>query len=92
MFKICCLILKFLGYFFLLKGRKSIFLSASRSRFVAIGPAKSLKIGQWITLLWPKRLLNRDFALAGEIIHKDKFSFYATFLTRTRRFDLMVIF
>ena len=35
--------------FLLLKGRKSIFLSASRSQFVAIGPAKILKIGQRIT-------------------------------------------
>ena len=68
MFKIWCLILKFWGEcFFLLKGRKSIFLSESRSRFVAIGPAKSFKIGQWITFLWPKRILNRDFALEGEI-------------------------
>ena len=40
--------------FLLLAGRKSIFLSASRSQFVAIGPATILKINQRITFLWPK--------------------------------------
>ena len=40
--------------FLLLEGRKSIFLSASRSQFVAIGPATIMKIGQRITFLWPK--------------------------------------
>ena len=54
-------------------GRKSIFLSASRSQFVTIRLAKNLKIGQ--------RILNRDFALAGEVIHDHKFSFSATFFT-----------
>ena len=67
--------------FLLLEGRKSIFLAASRSQFVAIGPAKFLKIGQRITFLWPKGILNRNFAIAGEVIHDHKFSFYATFLT-----------
>ena len=38
----------------MLEGRKSIFLSASRSQFVAIGPAAILKIGQRIKFLWPK--------------------------------------
>ena len=61
--------------FFLLVGRKSIFLSASRSRFVAIGHANILKIGQWETFLCQKRILNRDFALAGEIINKINFNF-----------------
>ena len=37
--------------FLLLEGMKSIFLSASRSQFVTIGPAKILKIGQQITFL-----------------------------------------
>ena len=60
---------------FLLKGRKSIFLPASRSRFVAIGHAKILKIGQWKTFLCQKRILNRDFASAGEIIHRINFNF-----------------
>ena len=63
------------------EGSKNIFLSASRSQFVAIGPAKILDIGQWITFLWPKRILNRNFALAREIIHDHKFSFYAIFFT-----------
>ena len=40
--------------FLLLEGRKSIFLSASSSQFVAKGPAKILKISHWITFLWPK--------------------------------------
>ena len=38
--------------FLLLEDRKSIFLSASRSQFVAIGPAKILKIGQRITFFY----------------------------------------
>ena len=37
--------------FLLLEGRKSIFLSASRSQLVAIGPANISKIGQRITFL-----------------------------------------
>ena len=64
-----------------MEGRKNIFLSASRSQFVAIGPAKILKIGQRITLFWLKRILNREFVLAREIIHDHKFSFYAILLT-----------
>ena len=39
--------------FLLLEGRKSIFLSAYRSQFVAIGPAKKFKIGRRIKFLWP---------------------------------------
>ena len=39
------------------------------------------EIGQKLTFLCPKLILNRDFALAGEIIHDNKFSFYAIFLT-----------
>ena len=46
---------------------KNIFLSASRSQFVSIGLAKTLKIGQRIMFLLPKWILNRDFALAREI-------------------------
>ena len=64
-----------------MEGRKNIFFSASRSQFLAIGPAKILKIGQRITFLWPKCILNRDFALAEEVIHDHKFSFYAILLT-----------
>ena len=58
-----------------------MFLSASRSQFVTIGPAKFLKIRQRITFLWPKRHLNRDFALARVIIHDHNFLFYSIFLT-----------
>ena len=64
-----------------MEGRKNIFLSESISQFVAIEPAKSLKIGQRITFLWSKRNLDKDFALAGEIIHYNKCSFYAILLT-----------
>ena len=59
----------------MLEGRNNIFWSASRSRFVAIGPAKILKIGQWGNIFMTKLILNRDFALAGEIIHDHKFPF-----------------
>ena len=51
----------FVGNILLLEDRKHILLSASRSQFVARGPAKILKIGQQITVLWPKWILNRDF-------------------------------
>ena len=64
-----------------MEGRKDIFMSASRSKIVATGPAKILKIGQRVSFLWPKQILNRDFALAGEIIHDHKCSFYAILLT-----------
>ena len=40
--------------FLLLEGRRSIFLSASRSQFVAVEPAKILKIGQRITFFMAK--------------------------------------
>ena len=65
----------------LIEGRQNIFLSACRSQFVAIGPANILKIDLWVTFVWPKLILNRDFALAREIIHDHKVSFYAIFLT-----------
>ena len=38
--------------------------------------AQSLKIGQQITLLWPKRVLNRNFTLAREISHDHEFAFH----------------
>ena len=49
--------------------------------FVATGPAKILKLDQQETLLWSELILNRDFALAIEIIHDNKFSSYTIFLT-----------
>ena len=64
-----------------MEGNTNTFLSVFRSQFVAIGPAKNLKIGQRIMFLWPKYRLKRDFALAREIIHAHKFSFYTYFLT-----------
>ena len=71
-----------MAIFLLFVGRKSIVLLVARFQFVATGPEKIKKISQWIKfslLKW-----DRDFALAGEIINDHKFSFYATFLTRTR--------
>ena len=65
--------------FCLLGGRENVFFSAAGSQFVATGPAKFLKIGQKLTFL-SKRNLNRDFALAGEIIHDYTFSCYVIFL------------
>ena len=50
-------------------GRGKCIYSVAGSQFVATGPAKILKISQKITFLWQKLILNRDFALAGEIIH-----------------------
>ena len=60
---------------------ENIFYSASGSQFVATGPAKMLNIGHKLTFLWPKWILNRYFALVGEIIHDHKSSFYAKVLT-----------
>ena len=64
------------------RGHRNFFLSASRFRFVAIGPAKNLKIGQEIMSLWRKIILNRVFAVAREIIYEHKFSVNTMFLTR----------
>ena len=67
------------------RGHRIFFLSASRFQFVAIGPAKNLKIGQEImslSCLWQKINLNRVFAVAREIIYEHKFSVYTIFLTR----------
>ena len=69
--------------FRLLGGMGNVFYSAVGSQFVATGPAKILKIGQKLKFLCPKYILNRDFALAGEIIHDNNFSFYVVFLTWT---------
>ena len=49
--------------------------SESRFQFVAIGPAKHLKIGQQVTFLLPKWVFNWNFALSREIIHDRKCSF-----------------
>ena len=42
------------GFLELLDGRKNIFLAVAGIQFVAKGPAKSLKVCQWIMFLWPK--------------------------------------
>ena len=59
----------------------NIFYSAAGSQFVATGPAKILKIGQKQMFLCPKWILDRDFALSGEIINDNKFPFFAIFFT-----------
>ena len=59
----------------MLEGRENIFCSAYGSQFVATGPANILKIGHKLSFLWPKLFLNRDFALAGKIIHDHNFRF-----------------
>ena len=63
-----------------MEGRENIFYPASGFQFVATGHVQILKIGQKLMFLWPKGILNRDFALAGEIIHGHKFSFYSMVL------------
>ena len=54
-----------------------------KSHFIIIGPANILKIGQIIILFWAKMNFeyHRNFALAREIIHDQKFSFNAIFLS-----------
>ena len=75
----------------LIEGRQNIFLSACRSQFVAIGPANILKIGLWVTFLWPKLILTRDVALNNLFLNKfvfgknvflvvNRFSFFAAHL------------
>ena len=65
------------------RGHRNFFLSASRFQFVAIGPAKILKICQEImSLLMAKIILSRVFAVAKEIIYYHKFLVYTIFLTR----------
>ena len=81
MCKIWPLILNFLREFLAVKGHEKDFLSAFRSQFVSIGPTKILKIGQGITFSWQNIILNRDFALAREIIHDHKFPMYAIYMT-----------
>ena len=63
---------------------ENIFYSVSGPQFVATGSAKILKIGQKLTFLWPKCILNRDFALAGELIHDHKLTVYSIVLTLTQ--------
>ena len=67
---------------FLIAGRQEkYFYSVAGSQFVATGSAKILKIGQKLMFLCPNWILDRDFALSGEIINDNKFSCFAIFLT-----------
>ena len=61
--------------------QENVFYSAAGSQFVATGPAEILKIGQKLTFLCPKWILNKDFALVGEKINENKFSSYAKILS-----------
>ena len=67
--------------FLFLGGSKNIFYSVAGSQFVATGSAKILKISQKLMFLFPKWILDRDFALSGEIINDNKFLFYAIFFS-----------
>ena len=60
---------------------KIFFYSVAGSQFVATQSAKILKISQKLMFLCPKWILDRDFALSGEIIDDNKFSFFAIFFT-----------
>ena len=62
-------------------GKKNIFYSVAESQFVATGSAKILKIGLKLMFLCPKWILDRDFALSGEIINDNNFSSFTIFLT-----------
>ena len=62
-------------------GAENISLSTSRSQFVSIGPVNIQRIFM--------AKIYRDFSLAREIIHDHKFSFYAIFLTGTRKLYIM---
>ena len=68
-------------------GRQNIFLTIFSTKFVVKCAAKILKIGWQIKILCPKLFLNRDFALAREIIHDHKLSVLTTFLTLIKSFD-----
>ena len=58
---------------------ENFIFSASGSQFVTTGPAKILKSDKNERFYGQNEFLNRDFALAGEIIHDYKFSFYSIF-------------
>ena len=61
-------------------GRQTIFSTIFGTKFV-IYAAKILKTGLQIRNLCPRLILNREFALAREIIHDHKLSILATLLT-----------
>ena len=62
-------------------GRQNIFSTIFGTKFVVICAAKILKIGKQIKNLCPKLILNRDFALAREIIQDHKLLIQATVFT-----------
>ena len=55
-----------------MEGRKSIFLSVSRSRFVAIGPAKISKNRSMNNVFMAKMNFEKGFCIS-EIIHDNRF-------------------
>ena len=68
-------------------GRQNIFSTIFSTKFFVICAAKILKIGWQIKSLCPKLILNRDFALAMEIIQDHNLSILATALTWIISFD-----
>ena len=59
---------------------RNMFLTLFSTKFVVKCAAKKKKkIGLQIKIVCPKLILNRDFALAREIIHDHKLSVLATF-------------
>ena len=58
-----------------------MFSTIFATKLVVICAANILKFGWQIKILCPKLILNRDFALAREIIHDHKLSVLATSLT-----------
>ena len=53
----------FAEYFYLFGGKQNIFLPISRAKYVVKSPAKCLKIGWWIKILFPQIFLNREFCM-----------------------------
>ena len=62
-------------------GVQNIFSTLFGTKFVILCAAKIMKIGEQIKILCPKLILNRDFALAREIIHDHKLLILATLST-----------
>ena len=61
--------------------KQNIFSTIFGTKFVVICAAKILQIGKQIKILCTKLILNRDFALAREIIHDHNLSILANLLT-----------
>ena len=73
-------------------GRQNSSPTLFSTKFIVKSTAKILKIGYQIKILYPKLILNREFALARETIHDYKLSILATFLTLIKSFDRWLVF